>query len=137
MRKKHGFTLIELLVVVAIIALLIAILLPTLARARESARRAICSSNLRQIVLGMISYAPGNRDVFPHVFVVPGDGYTFIASCSPLKRTIHPRISTEYVAPLIIPSITKEKLYQANHPAAGKINSIQHPIALFLSLKKY
>jgi prepilin-type N-terminal cleavage/methylation domain-containing protein len=66
MRKK-AFTLIELLVVVAIIALLIAILLPALGRAREMARRATCSSNLRQIGLACNTYAQDNREALPAV----------------------------------------------------------------------
>jgi len=67
MKSKKAFTLIELLVVVAIIALLIAILLPSLARAREMARRSMCASNLRQIGLAMIQYAQTNNESFPKV----------------------------------------------------------------------
>lgn len=64
-RAVLGFTLVELLVVVSIIALLIAILLPSLRKAREQAKCAVCLSNLHQMGLSLTTYALENRDHFP------------------------------------------------------------------------
>jgi prepilin-type N-terminal cleavage/methylation domain-containing protein len=64
-RKNRSFTLIELLVVVAIIAMLVGMLLPSLARARETVRKATCASNLRQVGAAMHQYAQANGDVYP------------------------------------------------------------------------
>jgi len=65
MRSKRAFTLIELLVVIAIIALLIGILLPSLGRARNSARTTISLSNLRQILIAQFQYRTANADQVP------------------------------------------------------------------------
>ena len=61
----HGFTLIELLVVVSIVALLIAIMLPALGKAREQAKRSSCLSNLHQTHLAFAYYAQENDDRVP------------------------------------------------------------------------
>ena len=65
MKRSKGFTLIELLVVIAIIALLVSMLLPTLNRARELAKRSMCGSNIKSLNTGVALYGTENADMAP------------------------------------------------------------------------
>lgn len=65
MKGKHGFTLIELLVVISIIAILMAVLLPSLRMARMQAKRVVSTSNIRQIGMALDLYTEDNRGYFP------------------------------------------------------------------------
>jgi prepilin-type processing-associated H-X9-DG protein/prepilin-type N-terminal cleavage/methylation domain-containing protein len=76
MKLWKSFTLIELLVVVAIIAVLIALLLPTLSAAREMARTASCASNLKQLGMGFHYYVQENGDHLP-ALNFPDPGYNY------------------------------------------------------------
>jgi prepilin-type N-terminal cleavage/methylation domain-containing protein/prepilin-type processing-associated H-X9-DG protein len=74
--RSEGFTLIELLVVVSIISILAAMLLPALARARESARRVSCASNLRQMGLVFKMYSSETKDMYPSIPKMVGSDCT-------------------------------------------------------------
>ena len=64
-RRRNGFTLIELLVVIAIISLLVSILIPSLAKARDLARRTVCAANLRSVGIAYQMYVQDHDGIGP------------------------------------------------------------------------
>ena len=96
-RGNGGFTLIELLVVVAIIAVLISILLPSLSRARENARRAVCLANLRGIVSACLLYSEeSRRGTFPTPYHVPEGGYDGFSAGVAMRSSQWPTVIGHY-----------------------------------------
>jgi len=87
--RPRGFTLIELLVVVAIIALLISILLPSLAAAREQARKTACRSNLGSLGRASITYSEGNHGFFPTPLHGIEDAGSELEQAAYVGRTIY------------------------------------------------
>ena len=73
-KKRFGFTLVELLVVISIIALLLAILMPSLQRAREQARSVVCLNNMRQYGLAVYFYADDHNGTLPMYTYPDGSG---------------------------------------------------------------
>lgn len=71
-KNDAGFTLVELLVVIGIIALLVGILLPSLAKARESSNAIKCAANLRSIGQGLAIYVSENKQTFPAAYIYAG-----------------------------------------------------------------
>jgi len=66
LKRNARFTLIELLIVIAVIAILAAMLLPSLKRAKETARKILCASNLKSATLGFLNYGSDNNGMAPH-----------------------------------------------------------------------
>ena len=124
---RDGFTLIELLVVISIIALLIGILLPVLANAREQSRRIVCLANQRSVTQATISYAADEDGAAPRNFGVTGN---------PAPINILPERLTRFVIPPLEPYYSTKDAFRcpswdsdANNPSppdgAGSVLSRQ------------
>ena len=131
-QRRDGFTLIELLVVIAIIAILAALLLPALARAKEQARRIQCMSDLRQIVLGFRTFSLEREGSFPW-HTLPSEGGTYGLAAGEGWRNFM-AVSNELVTPRILrcPSDTETRATPWNWfgTAAGLANTANRGKAL-------
>ncbi|MDG3005728.1 DUF1559 family PulG-like putative transporter [Paludisphaera mucosa] len=108
-RPAAGFTLIELLVVIAIIAVLIALLLPAVQSAREAARRAQCTNNLKQMGLAMHNYHDAQGQ-FPAGYLTLIGGNTFMGAPDALTRDTGPGWAW---GSMLLPYMEQSTLYAA------------------------
>jgi len=83
-QRTKAFTLIELLVVVAIIALLVGILVPSLNKARGQAKRAACAAHLRQVGVALVAYMQDSGDRMPYVSFMPSVGPAPLTTDEPI-----------------------------------------------------
>ncbi len=118
-RGYRGFTLIELLVVIAIIGILAAMVFPVFARARESARKAVCLSNVKNLTLALQMYLGDNNDTMPpgeHNQAVldyfntgPGGGMAE-GEAEPGQCTERPNLANPYIGwPVVLDEYTKNR----------------------------
>jgi prepilin-type N-terminal cleavage/methylation domain-containing protein len=127
MRRIRGFTLIELLVVVAIIAVLVALLLPALQKARDFAKATTCRSQLRQFALASSIYAAENNESFPLTEITPitimSPGWRQIGSTYFSQSICHPISDRKPLGP-----VASERLdLPLRSTARGVVRSLQLP----------
>ncbi len=123
--KNKGFTLIELLVVIGIIAVLIAILLPSLRKARLQAQSTVCKSNLRQLFVYMVDYANSNRG---YMYPVSANGKTIGTNVAPHQRWVPILFNIQPPNPLPYPwpdDISGAAAYAASEAGAGATAATQ------------
>src|SRR3954452_1457555 len=117
-----GFTLVELLVVIAIIGVLVSLLLPAVSAAREAARRAQCSNNLKNLGLAMINYHDTSKK-FPLGAVCVSNGCPTTASYT--YRDASPVLWGTTWAISILPQIEQQPLFGLWNSSVGYANQRQ------------
>ena len=139
-RRYHGFTLVELLVVIGIIAVLISILLPTLGKARESARAVQCLSNIRQLSTATVMFAQEHRG---WVVAAGGSSMFLIDSVShrPVAATITPDSnplwkSSAFADWIIWQRRGQDKVVAGQFNTTPSLNITYSGLAPFLNIKR-
>ncbi len=146
--KKKGFTLIELLVVISIIALLVAILMPALSKAKLSAKKIECHSNMRNLVITQVLYAEDNDGHFAENTGIYPD---YVKNASIPKENIHNALFSYGIGKLTVCSIYAGYFRQDYLGDSSKVDpaypeyggwdspatEIQTPYYWFANLKRY
>ena len=145
MSKQKGFTLIELLVVIAIIAILAAILFPVFQKVRENARRASCTSNLKQLSIAVVQYQQDFDEIMPGSAVnaalggwIYFTGFTAFPSPTPTafdptQGSIYPYVKSKGVYLCPDDSSNQGNSYSINGPICGQaLSQFTQPSATVL-----
>lgn len=121
--RLAGFTLVELLVVIGIIALLIAVLLPALQKARAQSNLVACQSNIRQIVQATLMYAGDNKSTFPNArnfsYEIQAN-YTNLDPATNVAPNTNP--TNDYIQDFLSPYLPYQITYNANPAGPGPNN---------------
>jgi len=125
MRSKKGFTLVELLTIISVTAVLVAMILPSIKSAKETARRTICASNLRQIGTATHSYAAENEGKMPSGW---GKNY----SISSISNLIQGEVINSLGGETTMVPVDKGKLYEQGH--ISRLDTFFCPSDRFFSL---